>query len=859
MTDLQNENKKTALSSSKLKGKITLSSTLKKEDIMKKISADSPREGIITRKGDAENLVLNEDIGLSHLEKERRMKALTDVENKKTTPQKKPENKINIEMEAVMEIPEGYKLETKHIPVDTTKISGDLLTKKLEVEDIKEELKNTKEEKKKNDDIIIAFKQTEATSSAMNEILKEEVKKIDRRDKRIIEKTMQHYRYIEFDDDNEIKELQKGIELRGALEDKRKSLNLAGSEDEVMVQSSANDLEDEVIKVRRDAFFSRHNKRGLKKKAVARDFIPKEVEIYDKNLVLDIARALGIKSDILTKKLKTFGLNTKETDIIDGDAAELAVEELGHIVKRVKKFTAEDKLKIKTIDENLSPVIPVVTVMGHVDHGKTSLLDALRSANVAGGEAGGITQGIGAYQTVLENGKKITFIDTPGHEAFTSIRARGANITHVIVLVVAADDGVMPQTLEAINHAKLAGVPMVVAINKIDKPGADIQRVKNELLAREVVSDDLGGDVMFVPISAKTGENLEKLCEAILLQAEVYGAKADYKALATGVVLEAKLDKQKGIVATLLIQNGTLKTGDLVIVESSYFKVRVMFDYEGNPIKEAEPSTPVLVYGLSEVPVPGMKFNVVENEKLAKEVTAHRKERVSENNTKVATGFSREAFDMFSVKKTEEKKVISIILRVDAQSTIEAIKYSLSNLEIPAELELKILQALVGSVTEADINLAKTYDATIFTFNTKVASKEAELARKAGILIKEHNIIYNIIDDIKMIVSDNLSPIVKEEVIGEAEVRAIFNITKSGKIAGCIIKKGLAKRNAFVKVFRKNDIIAEGKLKTLKHFKDDVKELAQGNECGIQVEGFEDFLEGDNIQIIDRTEERRSI
>ena len=838
------------------KGTLTLKSGQDlKAHMMRKMLGENQKTNLITRTGNSSYVKEEKTLGLSQEERRKRMKALETVstaQQNETEHKKQKEAKArSIEEIAINEplIPLQAKVKSES---DMQSFSYESLNKTLEIEP---KIKKTVVKKAEPEAPIIAFKQGENIPS-IDEIIKTEPQiKVDRRDKSLIDKMMQHYKYLEFDSDAEIETLQKGIELRNALEEKRKTSSSGSSDEDVPILISSNDSDEEVIKVRREAYFSRHNRKPLKKRFKSSDFTPKEIEIYDKNLVLDIARGLAIKVEHFIKKLRSFGIVAKETDIIDGDAAELAIEEMGHVVKRVKKLTAEDKINKLINGENLTQVVPVVTIMGHVDHGKTSLLDVLRNKNVADGEAGGITQHIGAYQTVLENGRKITFIDTPGHAAFTAIRARGANVTHVIVLVVAADDGVMPQTVEAINHAKAAGVPIVVAINKIDKPGADIQKVKNELLVHELVSEDLGGDIIFVPVSAKLKQNLDKLCDAILLQSEILDAKAEFNALASGVVLEGKMDKQKGIIATLLVQNGTLKTGDVVVIESSYFKVRTMVDDAGENVLFAEPSMPIQAYGLSEVPTPGASFNVVENEKIAREITSHRKDKKVEMEQKADV---RGAFAGF-LKPKDDKKPLNLIIRADVQSTIEAIKYSLNGIKLPSEVEIKIMQASVGPVTEADVTFAKTYNAVIFAFSVKVGTKEEELAKKNNVILKQHAIIYKIVDDVKEMLSAKLSPIVKDETIGEAEVRIIFDISKSGKIAGCMVKKGMVKRNAIVKVFRKDVVITEGKIKTLKHFKDDVKELSTGNECGIQIEGFENFLAGDVLQIIERTEEKRII
>ncbi len=875
MASKDKETRKITLPSGNLSSTIKLSTGggLKKEDVMKKIAKGENKNSfnLITRKGENEPNVgtIEESSGLSFNEKQRRIRALEQDAAKPEMIQpeliKKPKGPSVAEMAVESDDEEALKnIEPQPKQMSVSEGLSESILKTsvdIEISDSSFEKPKNKRSATATEAPLFVFKQGDTVSS-IDEIMKtaEPVVKVDKRDKTLLDKMMKHYKYLEFDSDKEIETLQQGLELRSALEEKRKGNS--GSEEEVVVQISVSESEEDVLKIRREAYFSRHNKKPSKRRMgnLGRQaFVPKEVEISDKNLVLNIAKDLGVKVEEVIKKLRTFSIIVKPDSIIDGDSAELAVEEMGHIVKRVKKVTAEDKLIKVANNENLLPVDPVVTVMGHVDHGKTSLLDALRKTNVASKEAGGITQHIGAYQTVLENGKKITFIDTPGHEAFTAIRARGANSTHVVILVVAADDSVMPQTLEAISHAKAAGVPIVIAINKIDKPGANIEKVKNDLLVAGIISEDLGGDAIIVPVSAKNGKGLEELCNAVLLQAEILDIRADYSAHASGVVLEGKLDKQKGVVASFLVQNGTLQVGDMVVVGLDYFKVRMMVNDRGENVKSAPPSMPVEVYGLGNVPIPGTSFNVVESEKIAKEISSHRKDKKAEMESKTGSSFSRAVFDDFFKNETEKKKEVNFIIRADVQSTVEAIKNSINSIKLPAEITLNIMQATVGNVTEADITLAKTKQAVIFSFGLRLGSKEEESAKKNGVTIKEHTVIYTMIDDVKDIISGQLSPIIREENIGEAEVREVFDVSKAGKIAGCSIKKGVAQRGAFVKVLRQDAFIFEGKLKTLKHFKEDVKELSMGNECGIQIEGFEDFAPGDVLQIVKKIEERRTI
>ncbi len=833
------------LTLSKNKDTLTLSG-FNRDDILKKLTKED-KGGLITRKGETpKGIVMDANSGLSFEEKQKRMRA---VETRASVIEKQPTKpKLSIEEEALNTAFSFTEVETqksKPTIISSSSVTQDALNTAVKI-DIKQ--KTTTEEVKSPS---FAFKQSENLVSLEDITPEDKTIKVDNRDKTLIEQMMKHYKYLEFDSEEEIAQLQKGLELRQTLENNRKDASSGDEDDDIVVNSSSSDLDEGAVKIRREAYFSRHNRKSNKKRTIEPNFLQRDVEIYDKNIVIDVARAMAVKVDEFIKKLRYYGLNVKENDIIDGDATELVVEEMGHIAKRVTRLTAEDKIvKIQSSSKMLS-VAPVVTIMGHVDHGKTTLLDALRQTKVAEREAGGITQHISAYQTEVADGKKITFIDTPGHEAFTGIRMRGASLTHVIVIVVAADDGIMPQTIESIKHAKNSKVPIVIAINKIDRPNANIQKIKNELLAFEVVTDDLGGDTLCVPISAKTGENLDKLCDAILLQAEVYGAKAEFDAPASGVVLEGRLDKQRGVASTLLVQNGTLKVGDIILIDSSYSKIRLLVNDKGESIHSAEPSTPVEVYGLPDVPSPGKHFNIIESEKLAREIAEHRKDKKTEQK-----GGTKEAFANFFTSKTKAKQV-NVVIRSDVQSTIDAIKYAIDGIKLPSEIEIKIMQASVGDITEADIKFAKLHDAVVFAFSVKCGSREEELARKTGVVLKQHAVIYNIIDDIKEIISSKLSPIVKDEVIGDIEVREVFDIFKVGKIAGSFVKKGVVRRNSVVKIFRDGKEIGEGKLKTLKHFKENVKELAQGNECGIQIEGFEGFKPNDMLQIIERTEEKR--
>lgn len=850
-------NKKITLPENKIQGKISLSGGLNREDIMKKMSLEKSRSGIITRKGEGAISTMESAPHLSSSEKERRIKAVSIDSNERAKDQKPEKIEISDPVEIMEDFEEMPVMETKSLDMTKgPKINKEILSEKVSLD--KSSLARP-EKKKAETETILLFRSTESSLEDQTETEKisdSSSTSVDKRDRTLINKILEDVPFKEFDDKEEIERLKENLAFRRLVEEQRQ--NLRTQENLQSFYTVTHDYEEEVGGVRRKNIYAQKPSRGTRRKNLSIKFSPKEIKIYNKNIVSEIAHDLGLKAQTLIAKLKALKVNVRnENDIIDGDTAELAIEEMGHTVIRMAEYTAEDKLKRDVIDENLQTIPPIVTIMGHVDHGKTSLLDALRKTSVASREAGGITQSIGAYQTTLSTGEKITFLDTPGHAAFKAIRERGANITHVAVIVIAADEGIMPQTIEAIKHIKAAKVGIVVAVNKIDKPGANLQKIQNELLAYEVVSEEHGGEVSFAFVSAKTGQGLEKLCEAILLQAEIRDIRGDVKAPASGVILEGKMDKQRGPFGNLLVQNGTLKIGDFAVVGSSYFKVRIMTNDIGENIQIAEPSTPVQVFGFSEVPLPGVVFNVTENEKLAKEIASHRKEKLNES-TPPKPLLSKSQIDAFFLKKEGPKK-INIIIRADAQSTIEAIKYGITDLNIPSELEVDVMQASVGNITEADIIFAKSYNAIIFSFNTKLSAKEAESARKNNIKVSEHSIIYHLLDEIKLLVESNLSPDILEEVIGEVEVRALFDIVGTGRIAGCIIKKGIARRNAIVKIIRKEGVIGEGKLKTLKRFKDDVKELGSGNECGIQVEGFENFIEGDILHVIERTEKRKTI
>jgi translation initiation factor IF-2 len=574
--------------------------------------------------------------------------------------------------------------------------------------------------------------------------------------------------------------------------------------------------------------------------------LSREVTIPEAITVAELANRMAERSVTVIKMLMAQGQMATINDVLDADTAELIATELGHTVKRVSEADVEEGLFDIPADdkaEDLTDRAPVVTIMGHVDHGKTSLLDAIRNANVVSGEAGGITQHIGAYQ-VERNGNKITFLDTPGHEAFTAMRARGAQATDIAILVVASDDSVMPQTIESIKHAKAAGVPIIVAITKMDKPSADPQKVRTELLQHEVFVESMGGDVLDVEVSAKTGEGLDKLLETILLQAEVLELKVARDGRAEGLVIEAKLDRGRGAVATVLVQRGTLAIGDILVAGTEFARVRALINDKGEQVKEAGPSIPVEVLGFTGVPNAGDRFSVVETEARAREVTEYRQRAIRE---KTAGGGATSLEQMMNQLKVAGISKFPLIIKGDVQGSVEAIVASLNKLSTD-EVSAQILMNAVGGITESDVTLASASNAIVIGFNVRANKQATELAARDGIEIRYYNIIYDLIEDVKNAMSGLLKPERRETFIGNAEILEVFSITKVGKVAGCRITEGMVERGSGVRLIRDNVVIHEGKLKTLKRFKDEVKEVQTGQECGMAFENYEDMRVGDVIE-----------
>ncbi len=570
------------------------------------------------------------------------------------------------------------------------------------------------------------------------------------------------------------------------------------------------------------------------------------IEIGETITVKELCEKLGKPTNDVIKNLIFIGVMAGVNQEIDFATAEKLCEKYEVLVERKEEETELEAFEEETdvVEENLEKRPPIVTIMGHVDHGKTSLLDAIRHAKVTASEAGGITQHIGAY-TVSLNGEKITFLDTPGHEAFTAMRARGAQVTDIVILVVAADDGIMPQTKEAINHCKAAEVPMIVAINKIDRPGANIDRVKQELTEHGLVSEDWGGDTICVPVSAKTGENLESLLEMVLLTSEMQELKADPNRKAKGTVIEAKLDKGRGAVASLLIQNGTLNVGDSILVGSTYGRIRAMFDDRGKKIKSAGPSIPVEILGLSEVPAAGDRFIVCKDEKTARNMAEVRKQKIKADSHQASNRVSLE--DLYSQIQEGKVKELAIVVKADVQGSVEAIRQSLEKLSTD-DVKVRVIHGAVGAITETDVTLAAASNALVIGFNVRPDSNATVQAEKENIEIKTYRIIYDAIEDVKSAMIGMLEPEYKEVINGKAEVRMTYKISNVGTIAGCYVIDGKIVRNSEVRVIRDGIVIFESTLASLKRFKDDAKEVAKGYECGLSVEKFNDLKEGDIIE-----------
>ncbi|MFN6268483.1 MAG: translation initiation factor IF-2 [Alphaproteobacteria bacterium] len=612
-------------------------------------------------------------------------------------------------------------------------------------------------------------------------------------------------------------------------------------------------LEGEDERTRSIASVRRARERERRQQELARlrsgtERVVREVVVPESITVQELANRMAARGGEVVKSLFRMGVMATLTQSIDADTAELVVQEFGHRVKRVSESDVEIGLEgAQDADTELLPRPPVVTIMGHVDHGKTSLLDALRKTDVVAHEAGGITQHIGAYQITVPAGDRVTFIDTPGHEAFTAMRARGASVTDMVVLVVAADDGVMPQTVEAIRHARAAKVPLIVAVNKIDKPGVKPERVKQELLQHEIVVESLGGETQEIEVSATQKINLDKLLEAISLQAEILDLRANPDRASEGTVIESKLDRGRGPVATVLVQKGTLKQGDIVVAGAEWGRVRAMLDDKGRQLKDAGPSLPVEILGLSGVPTAGENFIAVENEARAREISEFRQRKLREKATASAGAGRGSLTDMLARIQAGEQKEVAVVVKADVQGSSEAIGVTLGKLGND-EVRVRVLHSAVGQITESDIQLAKASDAVIVAFNVRATSQARDLATREGVEIRYYSIIYEVADDIEKLVKGKLAPVQREKFLGYAQILQVFEVKRIGKVAGCRITEGQVKRGAGVRLLRDGVVIHQGELSTLRRFKDDVREVGNGLECGMSFANYDDIRVGDQIE-----------
>ena len=771
-----------------------------------------------------------------------------EVRKKRVINHNKPatDNKVKIDEATAVKlklIAEAKEHEARRLQEEAEKER--VRQQELEAEE-KERLARQKEEKAQQAKILKEVKSASVAAPAVEQEEKSFKSK---------EKKSKNYD-IDDEDDNSSKKFRKSSDFEKSREDvfeqERKKVTKRSFEPQrrsgkVNLHSIGNGDDDDD-----DYGFGAPRRRYKKKQSKPvqqvqpQEKVIKEVIIPEIITVQELANRMAEKSAEVIKKLMALGVMATINQPIDADTAQIVVEELGHKFKRVADSDVEEAIYGEAdTPEQMLPRAPVVTVMGHVDHGKTSLLDALRETNIAAREAGGITQHIGAYQIETSKGNKITFIDTPGHEAFSEMRARGAKVTDIVVLVVAANDGIMPQTIEAIRHAQAAEVPIVVAINKIDLPAADPMKVKTALLQHGIAVEEMGGECLCAEVSAKKRINIDKLLEAILLQAEILDLKANPNRVADGTVIEAKMEKGRGSVATVLVQRGTLKVGDICIAGKEWGRVRAMFNEMGHKVHEAGPATPVEVLGLQGTPAAGDDFTVVADETQAREVTNYRIRK--EREAKLVKSAKSAMEQMLDKIKSGEIKHLPIIIKADVQGSIEAIEGTLNKLSND-EVSVQILHSAVGPISESDVTLAKASNAFVVGFNVRAIPQAREMARRDGIDIRYYSIIYDVADDVKKGLEGMLSPELKEKILGYAEIRNVFNITGVGKVAGCMITEGMVKRGAKVRLLRDNVVIHDGALGQLKRFKEDVKEVKEGYECGMSFENYNDIQVGDFIE-----------
>ncbi len=617
--------------------------------------------------------------------------------------------------------------------------------------------------------------------------------------------------------------------------------------------------DEEEVRVPSLAAMRRHRERERRQQLAAPESVTREVVLPETITVQELSARMAVRGAEVIKALMKNGIMATVNQVIDADTAEIVITEFGHSVKRVSEADVEEGIEgLEDRPEDLVARPPIVTVMGHVDHGKTSLLDALRRTNVVAGEAGGITQHIGAYQVDTGQGVPVSFIDTPGHAAFTAMRARGASVTDIVILVVAADDGVMPQTIEAIRHAKAADVPIIVAINKIDKPEANPERVKTELLSHEVVIEEFGGEVQAIPVSATQKTGLDKLIEAIQLQAELLDLKANPNRPAQGTIIEAKLDRGRGVVATVLVQNGTLKVGDIVIAGAHWGRARALVNDQGQNVEAAGPSMPAEILGLDSVPDAGDRLQVVESERQARDIAEYRQRMRRTQQAAAASGAKGSLEEMFSQLKSGATSELPLVVKSDVHGSLEAITAGLERLNTD-EVSVRILHGGVGAITESDVTLATASRAIVVGFNVRANVQARDMAKRESIDIRYYSIIYELLDEMKGLLSGMLAPESRETVLGHAEIREVFNITKIGKIAGCRVVDGLIKRGGRARLLRDNVVVYDGALGSLKRFKDDVREVREGFECGMSIEGYNDIRQSDVIEVYEVEEVARTL
>ncbi len=788
-------------------------------------------------------------------QEEAKLKAQQEAEAKKIAEQKAIEEKARLEAEKVAakkEADEKVKAETAK-PV---KSAVDSKVKSVDPE--KEKRKAEEAELRRKAEELARQKAEEQARRAA-----EEAKRYAEADDSDNESSSEDYsdynlssRYaLEAEDEED-----RRNENRGRGKNKVAKAKKGGRDDENS-KNSKNERESN-RKNQKDAKFGK-GKNGKKGAALQQAFtkpaqvVKSDVVIGETITVAELANKMAVKATEIIKMMMKMGEMVTINQVIDQETAQLVAEELGHkVILRNENELEEAVLGDRDVNAEKVTRAPVVTIMGHVDHGKTSLLDYIRKAKVAAGEAGGITQHIGAYHVEMDDGKMITFLDTPGHAAFTSMRARGAKATDIVVLVVAADDGVMPQTIEAIQHAKAAGAPLVVAVNKIDKPEANLDRVEQELLQHDVISEKFGGDVQFVPVSAKKGTGVDDLLDAILLQSEVLELTAVKDGMASGVVIESYLDKGRGPVATILVQSGTLRKGDIVLCGFEYGRVRAMRDENGKEVDEAGPSIPVELLGLSGVPAAGDEATVVRDEKKAREVALYRQGKFRE--VKLARQQKAKLENMFSNMSEGDVAELNVIVKADVQGSVEAIVQALNELSTN-EVKVKVVGSGVGGITETDATLATASNAIIVGFNVRADATARRVIEAENIDLRYYSIIYELLNEIKAAMSGMLEPEFKQEIIGLAEVRDVFRHPKFGAIAGCMVTEGVVKRNNPIRVLRDNVVIFEGELESLRRFKDDVSEVRNGMECGIGVKNYNDVKVGDQIEVFEVVEVKRSI